>query len=244
MADWNDNQKPGQQRNEYKDKQPKFIFLGHSFGCYVIQQLCIQRRDILDQTIGFLHLMPFIRMKADCFHQHKLDLWANNPGALIALGTAASRIYKALPMPWVDALVKMGIHADKTRDIALKILREPRFVKNFFMLGTEEIRDIPREVDIKPLFIAKDKPLFMLFAGKDQWAPRFHMAEIARLQAKSMLPPNIFMTYLPELRHDYVSFHGMSPIVVAWCAQCISSVAMRPHASSFVPLERELLSKL
>ncbi|KAL3915197.1 MAG: hypothetical protein SGILL_005761, partial [Bacillariaceae sp.] len=139
MAEWS---------NHNTQNPPNFIFLGHSFGCYVIQRICVQRKEILDRTLGFLHLMPFIRMKAHSFDQRKLDLGAYNPQALITLGTAVSKTYKALPKSWVDTFVKMGIHDDKTRDIALQILRDPKFIKNFFMLGTEEIRDIPRDIDV------------------------------------------------------------------------------------------------
>jgi hypothetical protein len=67
----------------------------------------------------------------------------------------------------------------------------------------------------------------MLFAGNnDPWAPTFHMTDIARLQAQSILSSNIFMTYLPELQHDYVSHKDMSAQVVGWSYQCISSIAM------------------
>jgi hypothetical protein len=80
--------------------------------------------------------------------------------------------------------------------------------------------------------LAKARPIFMLFAGNDQWAPTFHMADIARLQAKNMLSGNIFMTYLPELRHDYVSHERMPLQVVGWCYQCITSLAMHKSPAS------------
>mmetsp|Transcript_32887 Transcript_32887/g.55117 ORF Transcript_32887/g.55117 Transcript_32887/m.55117 type:complete len:418 (-) Transcript_32887:1029-2282(-) len=210
---------------------PRFIFMGHSFGCHVVQQLCILKPELLERTLGFLHLMPFIRMKADYFNQMKLNLGASSPSVLITLGTLLSRTYQALPKSWVDAFVKLNIHDDKTRDIAVRLLRQPAFVRNFFTLGTEEIRDIPKDTDISTLgFLGKRRPIFMLFVGNDQWAPFFHMTEIARLQAKNILPPNIFMTYLPELRHDYVSHDGMSSTVVGWCLQCITSIAMEGSA--------------
>ena len=126
----------------------RFIFMGHSFGCYVIQQLCILRYDIIERTDGFLYLMPFIRMKADYINQMKLNLGASSPNTLIRLGTIMSRTYKGLPKRLVDAFVKLGISDDKSRDIAVRLLRQPTFVKNFFTLGTEEIRDIPKEVDV------------------------------------------------------------------------------------------------
>jgi hypothetical protein len=74
--------------------------------------------------------------------------------------------------------------------------------------------------------------MFMLFAGNDQWAPFFHMTDIARLQAKFLLSSNIYMTYLPELQHDYVSHDGMPAQVVGWCYQCISSIAMNNSLTS------------
>lgn len=125
-----------------------FIFLGHSFGCYVVQQLCLLRPNILSRTLGFLYLMPFIRMKADAFHQAKLDWGAHHPKTLIAVGTAMSSAYRILPKALVNAIVKMGIRDDKARDIAVQLLRQPTFVRNFFTLGSQEIRDIPKDVDV------------------------------------------------------------------------------------------------
>jgi hypothetical protein len=69
--------------------------------------------------------------------------------------------------------------------------------------------------------LGKHGPIFMLFAGNDQWAPSAHMKDISKLQEANVLPSNISMTYLPELRHDYVSHDGMPSKVVEWCFQSI-----------------------
>jgi pimeloyl-ACP methyl ester carboxylesterase len=130
---------------------PQLIFMGHSFGCHVIQQLCLLLRPkIFDRTLGFLYLMPFIRMKANYFHQCKLDWGAQHPNVLITLGTIMSHGYKLLPKDWVDALFKFrkNIHHDNARDIAVRLIRQPTFVRNFFTLGTEEIRNIPKNIDV------------------------------------------------------------------------------------------------
>jgi pimeloyl-ACP methyl ester carboxylesterase len=127
---------------------PRFIFLGHSFGCHVVQQLCKLRPKILNRTIGFLHLMPFIRMKADFLHQCKLDWGAQHPKTLLALGNIMAHSYRLLPKAWVNALFKFSIHNDKPREIAVQLMRQPSFVQNFFTLGTEEIRDIPKDIDV------------------------------------------------------------------------------------------------
>jgi pimeloyl-ACP methyl ester carboxylesterase len=126
----------------------RFIFMGHSFGCHVIQQLCMLRYDIIERTDGFLYLMPFIRMKAGFIDQTKLNLGASSPDTLIRLGTIMSRTYRSLPKRLVSAFVKLGVSDENSRDIAVRLLRQPTFVKNFFTLGTEEIRDIPKDVDV------------------------------------------------------------------------------------------------
>ena len=41
----------------------QLIFVSHSIGCHFTQRLCTWRRDILDRTVLFLFLTPFVRMK-------------------------------------------------------------------------------------------------------------------------------------------------------------------------------------
>jgi hypothetical protein len=70
--------------------------------------------------------------------------------------------------------------------------------------------------------VTRQCPIFMLFAGNDQWAPVNHMTDISKLQTANVLPKNnISMTYRPSLQHDYVSHDGMSTEVVDWCFQSI-----------------------
>jgi hypothetical protein len=87
-------------------------------------------------------------MKAGFIDQTKLNLGASSPDTLIRLGTIMSRTYKSLPKRLVSAFVKLGVSDENSRDIAVRLLRQPTFVKNFFTLGTEEIRDIPKDVDV------------------------------------------------------------------------------------------------
>jgi hypothetical protein len=74
-------------------------------------------------------------------------------------------------------------------------------------------------------------PTFMLFGGQDQWAPFSLMIDIAKLQSRNILSSNIFMTYLPELRHDYVSYDDMPAKVQNWCFSCITSIPVAKKSS-------------
>lgn len=130
---------------------PNVIFLGHSFGCHLVQQVCLLRPKILQRTIGFVHIMPFIRMQAAAaWDQAKLDWGAQHPHTLISVGTMVAKGYRTLPKAWVNALVKLftSVQDARSRAIAVRLLRQPNFVRNFFELGTEEIRDIPRHIDV------------------------------------------------------------------------------------------------
>ena len=52
--------RPGGGRNT---DRIQLIFVSHSIGCHFTQRLCTWRRDILERTILFLFLTPFVRMK-------------------------------------------------------------------------------------------------------------------------------------------------------------------------------------
>lgn len=82
--------------------------------------------------------------------------------------------------------------------------------------------------------IASHCRICMLFAGNDQWAPINHMTDIGKVQTANLLPNsnNISMTYQPSLKHDYVSYDGMSNQVVDWCFQSIvATTALDCHRS-------------
>lgn len=134
------------------EKKCQLILMGHSFGCYVLQRMCVLRPDLLHRTINILYLMPFIRMNADWFNQAKLNYGASSPETLISMGTIALRVLRALPSYLVDRFVDMGgIRNSKIREIVIQLLRQPTYARNFFELGTEEIRDIPSEIDVSKL---------------------------------------------------------------------------------------------
>jgi hypothetical protein len=68
----------------------------------------------------------------------------------------------------------------------------------------------------------------MLYTANDQWAPKFHMEDIQELKSNSILPPStdnrISMTYIPSLKHDYVTDYFMSTQVVDWCIGAIQKI--------------------
>jgi hypothetical protein len=63
----------------------------------------------------------------------------------------------------------------------------------------------------------------MLYCGNDHWAPEFHQGDIKDLQQKNIIPQNISLTFLPELRHDYVSNDQMVTKAVDWCFESIQA---------------------
>jgi pimeloyl-ACP methyl ester carboxylesterase len=141
-------------------KKCRLILMGHSFGCHVLQRMCILRPDLLQRTINILYLMPFIRMNADWFNQTKLNFGASNPDTLISTGMIASRLFRALPSSIVDRFVNMGgIHNSTIREIVIQLIRQPTYARNFFELGTEEIRDIPSEIDVSRFVMLNIMPI-------------------------------------------------------------------------------------
>lgn len=224
----------------------KFIFIGHSFGCHVIQRMCTLRPDILERVSGFLFLMPYIRTKPSlALDQRKLEFGGSHPELLISIGTKFSELLRFFPESVLQSVIRTGLQSDKDSggngrgtgedenriaNITAAILRNPLYPRNFFELGTEELRDIPNEIDMAALSLLSSyrpsssqnteerdcrlerprkqqqhRPIFILYAGDhDQWCPSFHGEEIKVLQSTSLLPPSIKTTKIHGLRHDYV----------------------------------------
>jgi pimeloyl-ACP methyl ester carboxylesterase len=127
----------------------QFIFLGHSIGCHMIQRMLILRPDILERTSIFLQLMPFTRMKAPKFMDMVLKTAAGSPHMLIGVSQQLLHILKRMPIGWVDDMMKSTIQDKTGRELAVHLLRQPHFARNFFELGTEEIRDLPDVPDVR-----------------------------------------------------------------------------------------------
>lgn len=130
-------------------KEPvNFIFMSHSIGGHMVERLLMLREDILQRTKAVLHLMPFIRMHALPMEKFQLDNIAANPETVEAIVQAQMKFLRFLPLSVVDHLTK-GIFEDKAgRHLTTSMIRQPWFGKNFFELGTEEIRDVPEKFDV------------------------------------------------------------------------------------------------
>lgn len=136
---------------------PRFLFLSHSIGSHMVERLCVLRPDILDWTIGILHLMPFTRMNAASrWDQSKLDWGAAHPYTLTQAAKCGMQVLQCLPISIVDRLLKGVMDDDKDRDLAVRLLRQPSYARNFFELGTEEIRDVPELVDVSMAVVFED----------------------------------------------------------------------------------------
>jgi hypothetical protein len=135
-------------RSGQAQQLPRFIFLSHSVGAHMVERLCVLRQDILRRTVGIIHMMPFTRMKAPPSQQYQLDTVAARPELVIAVGKGIMHVLQCLPKQLLDKLAKSTFEDDIGRDLAVRLLRQPTYAKSFFELGTEEIRDVPQNVDV------------------------------------------------------------------------------------------------
>jgi pimeloyl-ACP methyl ester carboxylesterase len=210
----------------YQNKTTRFIFLSHSIGSHLVQRMCILRPDILKRALLILHLMPFIRMDAPIRQQLQLDMAAFHPDSIIGVGKTILGVMSKLPREWVDYLMTPTVPDKDGRNVAVNLVRLPKFAKNFFELGTEEIRDIPQEADGSAFrILGAQCGMELLFAGgPDQWAPHFHTHDLRDLQQRGSIPRSIEWTYLEGLNHDFVVHPAMVPPVIEFCLNAIRKV--------------------
>lgn len=127
---------------------PRLVFVAHSIGAHLTQRMCVMRPDILARCALIIYLMPFVRMKAPFFEQVLLNRFASTPELTTTTFKGISRVLSILPVKAVDFLMRRTIADDNGRQIGNGVVRQPNFIKNFFMLGLEEIRDVPQEIDV------------------------------------------------------------------------------------------------
>lgn len=132
----------------------EYIFVAHSLGAHLVTRLCVLRPDILQSTKLLLFLTPYIRMKAPPRMQAFLNMAAARPHITINVHRLAMAIMKRLSLRSVETLMSLdsgtGDDPESTK-ISAKLARLPLFAQNFFLLGTEEVRDIPECFDVRTL---------------------------------------------------------------------------------------------
>lgn len=126
----------------------RYIFVSHSIGAYFTQKLCTWRPHILKKTILMIHITPFTRMKAPWIKQTIFDAMAAVPSTTIRLHENIMKGLAYLPEKVVDIATSISMKDENSRQIATKLLRQPRFARNFFSLGLQEIREVPRFLDV------------------------------------------------------------------------------------------------
>lgn len=215
---------------------PRFIILSHSIGSHLVQRGLVLRPDILKQTELVLHLMPFVRFDPYALIPKVcLSTVARSPDVAISLLQMMSRVTKSLPRTWIDFYMERvaGVEDPKGRQLAIDIVQQPTFAKNFLMLGTEEVRDIPEVHDEAALrIIGQECSTAMLFCGgPDMWAPEFHMKDLKELKRRGTIPSNIHLEYKEELLHGFVVFPTMVEPVVSFCLRAIINHTIPPPAS-------------
>ncbi|CAB9517800.1 chromosome 2 open reading frame 43 [Seminavis robusta] len=208
--------------NKKTASRPRYIFLAHSIGCHMIQRLLIRRMDILRQTDLVLYMMPFSRMKSHAWSEYLLFKLSAMPEPVIGHAQSLMRVLAALPVHFLDTLLKGDITCPNGRRITVDLLQQVHFGRNWFELGMEEVRDLPEVPDF-PAFriIGEYCPICILFVGNDKWAPEFHIKDLEDLQAKGVIPKNIHTAYLPQLVHDYVVRPHMVVPVDDFCFDAI-----------------------
>ena len=221
----------------FQPQNPRFVFVAHSIGTHFCRRMLLLRPDLLAHTQLLLGLMPFIRMKAPWRRQAILNFAATHPQAIIAWHEWVFGVAARLPWSVVFAAMRGNVADPAGRVVATKLVRLPAFCRNFFALGTEEVRDVPECTDVPAIrYMARHGcPTAMLFAANDQWAPKKHMDELQRVVDELRLPDGVVrMEYNDKLKHDFVSDPEQVPAVVDFCVRHI----LRAVGSDAAPRSR------
>lgn len=224
---------------------PEWVFVSHSVGCHFIQRACILQPCILKRTRLFLHLTPFLRMSAPDHKQWLLDTVASNDRLAIAFGQSVMSFLKRLPKWLVNRSVQLSIRDEACRKTTVSLIRQPLMASNFFLLGLQEIRDLPELFDVRfynprsmiqlqrhlnkydrfqlasMRIVAKHCHCCFLVAGDDHWFPESLIRELNTLiERKHVTKVSVY--YDQGLKHGYVlQPESSEQVVVDFCVDRI-----------------------
>jgi len=224
----------------------RLVFVSHSIGAHFAQRVLVLRPDILEKTCLVIHLMPFVRMDAPVATQALLNLVAAHPELTIGVHEMMMKCLAKLPLWVVDLLLRGTIKDPRGRRIASQLVRQPAFARNFFTLGTEEIRDVPKVFDACAMQIIAERGVrtVLLYAGGsglnssgvDHWAPASHIEDLRELERKGALPsPStnlISIRHEPSLQHDFVADPSQVDVVVDLCVEELLQISSSSATAS------------
>lgn len=221
------------------ERIPKLVLVGHSIGCHFINRLCLWRPTLMEHIDQFFFLMPFIRMKAPRQTQRFLDFGARDPERAVAIySTILGIIRQACPRTSLDWLLQGKMPDDHSRRIAVDLIYKP-FVRNFLILGLEEIRDVPQEMDTCgwQFLLSKCRQISLLNAGNDQWSTKDQIEELLNWKRESKIE-NLFIRHEPSLQHDFVSVPQQISTVVDFIVEQMSKSPNRATSGNVSPRSR------
>jgi len=130
---------------------PRLIFVSHSFGAYLAQQVLLRRPALLQQTQQIIHLMPFIRFDPPPLQKTMLSKLAHSYEYTIPmLSNSVWALSSTLPRKLIDIYLNkvVGLDCDKGRKITLDVCTHPNMIRNHLILGFEEIRELPELTNV------------------------------------------------------------------------------------------------
>lgn len=213
---------------EFNTSMPKFIWISHSIGSFMVQRMLVLRKDFLIRTRSVIHLMPFFRYDPYPKWKEKfLSFVARSPTMTTFILHHASSFAQKLPKRLVDVYLEhiAGVSIVEDRELARGLMCNPAYAKNFITLGMEEIRDLPEQFDVAALrIISEHSPTHIFYCGgPDQWAPLNHYQELESKVKSGLLPKNIRTAYNDDLLHAFIVNPIMIPPVVDFILESIEA---------------------
>lgn len=131
----------------------RWILVGHSIGCHLMQRMLVLRPDLAACTTTCLYLMPFIRMDAPSPHQQFLDWAAASPERSACILQTKARFLAQFSGKFLEKMLESIMDRPQDRVFTAQLIRQTRFPLNFLGIGVEEIRDLPQAIDVRHFFV-------------------------------------------------------------------------------------------
>ena len=199
-----------------RGKNVKLVLIGHSIGSYLVLDMLQKHLELTSHLRKVIHLMPFIRWdNIPLVHKFKLTLYTYFESTVNSLVHFLTERLLRLPLNDRERLIRHvgGLNEADTDDVLPLLagrLLSARLVRNFFLMGRDEIEAVPREqARMMEMVKALDGlcPQLIVITDNDEWSPEDGVAYYRSAY------PNSRVVFLPSVKHGFTfSFNSSAAV--------------------------------
>lgn len=214
-----------------RSEKIKLVLIGHSIGSYIVLDMLHRHPELKNHLRLVTHLMPFIRWdNIPVVHKFKLTLYTYFESTVNSLVHFLTARLLRLPLNDRERLIRYvgGLNEGDTDDVLPLLagrLLSARLIRNFFIMGRDEIEAVARDqARMMEMVKALDGlcPQLIVITNDDEWCPEDDVAYYRGAYSNSRV------VFLPNVKHGFTfSFTSSTAVGKVFSEFYLNAISVR-----------------